>query len=545
MSAADALDVHKTSPKGGALAGVWELVRLMLRRDRVKLPAWAGGLGVFSLYLAALLPEAYGGEGELEAIVAMFGGPAGRVFMGPGYGFDSPSFGQIIANGYGLYFFLISALMSILLIVRHTRVEEQAGREELVRASVVGPRAPLAAALIVAVITNLIASTLVAGILVAYGYHAGSSLLFGAAVGAVGVAFAGAAVFTAQLSEHSRACAGMAGAILGAAFVLRGGGDMVRIGGSTLSWFSPLGWATQTAAFVLDRWWPLALVLGFAALFSALGFVLSVRRDVGAGLVAARSGHAAARPWLRSPLSLAWRLQRSTILWWAAALAVSGFMFGGFSDAMTAAAEIETLAKVMGGSDQIILGYLSFMAVYMSYIVGIFAVLSVQGLRREEIDGRSAPVLGTAVSRWSWIGSNLAIGAMGIIVLQALTGFATGLSAAAVTGEAAYVVEVGLAHLAHTPAVLVVLALAALLYGVLPKLVPAAWFVVAYAMFVSLFGTIADAPDIAFDISPFEHIPRLPLESLNPAPVLLLLLIAAVLAVGGMAGFRRRGVQVT
>lgn len=35
--------------------GTATLVRLMLRRDRIKLPAWVGGLGLFMLYLGATL----------------------------------------------------------------------------------------------------------------------------------------------------------------------------------------------------------------------------------------------------------------------------------------------------------------------------------------------------------------------------------------------------------------------------------------------------------------------------------------------------------
>ena len=529
----------------GTLTGVWTLVRLMLRRDRVKLPAWAGGIGLMTLYLVTALPAAYGREADLKAIGEMFGGPGGRVLTGPAYGFDSPTIGQVIGNGYGLYFLLLSALMSILLVVRHTRVEEQKGRTELLRANVVGVQAPLAAALIVALITNAVASVLVAGVMIAYGYAAGSTLLLAASVGAVGLAFAGVAALTAQLTEQSRAAAGMAGAVLGAAFVIRGAGDMPQVGGTALSWFSPLGWGSQTAPFVLDRWWPLALALGFAVVTSAAGFALSARRDVGAGLIAARAGRATARPYLRSPVALAWRLQRSSILWWAAALAASGFMFGALADAMTAASDVETLAKVLGGTENIVLGYLSFMAVYMSYIVGVFAVLSVQGLRGDETGGRAAPVLATPVSRWGWMGSNLFVSAAAIVGLQAVTGFATGIAAAAVTGDSSYVVDLTLAQLAHTPAVLVVLGIAALLYGFLPRAVPAAWFVVGYAMIAPIFGALAEAPDIVFDLSPYAHIPQIPLQQFALTPFVVLVLIAVALVLAGLVGFRRRGIDVS
>jgi ABC-2 type transport system permease protein len=94
--------------------------------------------------------------------------------------------------------------------------------------------------------------------------------------GAVGLAFAGIASITAQLSRSTRAAVGMAGTVLGAAFVLRGLGDMAAVQGSGsfwLSWFSPLGWSQQTAPFVFNRWWPLLLTLAFACGAALLGYL--------------------------------------------------------------------------------------------------------------------------------------------------------------------------------------------------------------------------------------------------------------------------------
>src|SRR5690606_19821291 len=173
---------------------------------------------------------------------------------------------------YGLYLMILSGLMSILLVVRHTRVEEQTGRAELVRANVVGRHAPLTAAMIVAVITNAAAGLVIFFLMIGMGgYAVGGSALLAAAVAAIGLAFAGVAAITVQLSQYSRAAAGMAGAAMGVAFVLRSGGDMARVGGNFLSWLSPFGWGTQTAPFVLDRWWPLLLLIAFAVVTIAVG----------------------------------------------------------------------------------------------------------------------------------------------------------------------------------------------------------------------------------------------------------------------------------
>lgn len=225
--------------------------------------------------------------------------------------------------------------MSILLVVRHTRLEEKTGRSELVRANVVGRHAPLTAALLVALITNAILAAVIALVTVASPeMGVAGSLLFVAGVGAARLVFASLTAVTVQLTEFSRAAAGHAGGALGLAFMLRALGDMASEGGSLVSWLSPLAWSQQTAPFVLDRWWPLALSITFAAGATALGFVLSARRDVGATMFAVRSGSDRAPSWLGSPFSLAARRQRASIIGWSAALTVAGVAFGAWTDAM-------------------------------------------------------------------------------------------------------------------------------------------------------------------------------------------------------------------
>src|SRR5204863_9168442 len=115
--------------------------------------------------------------------------------------------------------------LSILVVVRHTRAEEEAGRQELVGATVVGRRAPLTAALLVAAGTNLALGLFTALGLIAAGLPADGSFAFGSAWAGVGLAFAAIAAVTAQLTSTARAATGFAAAILGAVYVLRAIGD--------------------------------------------------------------------------------------------------------------------------------------------------------------------------------------------------------------------------------------------------------------------------------------------------------------------------------
>jgi ABC-2 type transport system permease protein len=536
-----------TTSRSDRLAGVGTLVRFLLRRDRIKLPAWTGGLGLFVVYLAVALPSVAATEEELRSATQLFADPVGRLLIGPGYGFDEPSFERFVANGYGLYFAIIAALMNILLVVRHTRLEEQTGRAELIRANVVGRAAPLTATLILAVITNLVAAVVVGVAMVGIaGFATAGSLVFAAGLAATGMAFAGVATVTAQLSQYPRAAAGMAGAVLGAAFLVRAGGDMAAEGGTALSWLSPLAWAQQTAPFVLDRWWPLALSIVFAVSTIALGHLLAARRDLGASLVATRPGAHEASARLGTPVGLAVRLQRGNMIGWGAALAIGGLAFGAYTDALTDAfLDLPGAFTELFGADDLVDGYLAYMATFMAFLGGAYAVTAVQSLRGEETSGRAEPLLAAPVGRITWLATNLVVTTVGVVSIMAVTGLATGLGAVLVTGDTHHIPDLALAHLNQVPAVWVVLGIAALLLGALPRAVAGAWIIVAYGLVVGTFGPMLDLPEAVLELSPFAHPAEVPTETVRALPLLVLSAIAVGAAAIGLLAFRRRDLETT
>lgn len=529
--------------RGDALTGLGTMVRFMLRRDRIRLPAWAGGIGLFGVYVSAAVTTAYGDD--LSGIVGMFADPVGRMLTGPAHGFDEPTIDRLIAGGYSLYFMLASAVMSILLVTRHTRVEEQAGRAELVRAGPLGRHTTLLATLVVALVTNVAAGAALLLALIGVGdLEPHGSLLIAVSVAAVGLVFAAITTVTVQLTEYSRAAAGLAGGVLAAAFILRAGGDMAAEGGSLLSWLSPLGWAQQTAPYVLDRWWPLALLLVLAVVSATTGYVLSTRRDLGASFLAVRPGPPRAHPSLGRPWGLALRMQRASIIGWAASLAVAGFVFGAFAEALLDATDdMPDVFLDMFGADDVLGGYLGVMAVFMAIFAAVYGVLAVQGLRFEETRGRAEPLLATPLSRAAWLGTNLAVIVLGVVVISIAAGAATGLGAAVVTGQVHHVWEVTAAQLNLMPPVFVALGIATLLFGLAPRAVAASWVVVFYGLLVSIFGELLDLPRVAVVLDPFGHVPQMPLEPFSLVPIVVLTALAAALAAVGLRGFRHREIS--
>jgi putative exporter of polyketide antibiotics len=193
--------------------------------------------------------------------------------------------------------------MSVFLVVRHTRGDEEAGRLELVRSARVGRQAPLTSALAVAALANAVLVALLCLVLPVLGLPATGSVALALAIGTCGLAFTGVSLVAAQLTSGARAARGLAIGALGVAFLARAVGDATGASGpSWLTWVLPLGWTETLRPFAGERWWVLALFLGS----TGLAFSLAKRRDLGAGLVqeARRSGcWARAWPSSRRPRS--------------------------------------------------------------------------------------------------------------------------------------------------------------------------------------------------------------------------------------------------
>jgi ABC-2 type transport system permease protein len=464
-----------------------------------------------------------------------------------GLAYDPGTYGgatawQVVTPGV----FLIG-LMSMFLVTRHTRQEEESGRAELVSAGVVGRYAWLAAGLLYVLLANVVLAALTALGYVGVGLPAGGSVALAVGCGLCGLVFAGVAAITVQLTEHARAANGMAFAALGAAFLLRAVGDSAA-GLSWLSWLSPIGWAERFQPFAGERWAVLLLPVALLLVLLAAVAALLTRRDVGAGALPARLGPAAAPSWLGSPLGLAWRLQRGALIGWAVGAAVAGLSFGGIAQDMVQFAEqdpetAKTLAS-LGGAGSITDIYLAAVLSWIGMLAAGYAVQATLRLRAEESELRAEPVLATATPRTSWAGSHLAMAALGSAAVLAvgglLAGLAHGLRAGDLGGELPRVLGGALVQL---PAVWVMAAVGLALFGLAPRLVVGVtWAVLAVVLFVTMFGEALQFSRLLLDVSPFAHLPRLPAAAFTATPVVWLLAVAGALAALGLAGFRRRDV---
>jgi len=525
--------------------GLGPLIRFTARRDRLRLGLWLGGIVALLVGSAASLLGVYPDQESIDTYVRLFGdNPALVAFAGPGYGFDDPTIGVILVNETQVFACIATALMSIFLVNRHTRVEEDAERAELVRAGVVGRHAPATASAVVVAAMNVAVAVLAAVGFVALGYATVGSLALAGSILVVGLVFAGVAAVAAQVGGTSRSALGLGLVVLAVAFLVRAVGD---VGGSWVSWASPIGWAQGVRAFAGERWWTLGLCALLAVALTLASFRLASRRDLGAGLVPPRPGRARAGRWARSPLGLAVRLQRGAVVGWATGLFVAGIVYGSIGDDVAELVEdnptfADVFVQLGGGS--LVDSYLGTAMAMLALVAAGFSVSSALALRSEETAGRAEPLLAGPLERWRWALGHLAVAAFGSVVVLAAAGLGVGVAYAAVSGDAGEVVRNLGAALVTLPAVLVLVGLAALLVGVAPRAALAVWGALALMAVIGFLGRLLRLPDWVMELSPLEHVPRLPAEDLALTPLLVLLVLSVALVAAGLGGLRARDLHI-
>jgi ABC-2 type transport system permease protein len=367
------------------------------------------------------------------------------------------------------------------------------------------------------------------------------SLVLGASVAGIGLVGVGVGALAGQVSSTSRGANALGSSVVIGLYVLRMVGDL---GTGAVSWASPIGWGQQMQPYSGNRWWPFLLMLVLTAALLGLAGLLEARRDFGAGLLPDRPGKATAPARYATPLGLALRLQRNVVIGWTVAMLLGAMLMGSVVQAMT------TLLADAGSSTEALLrgtgvtALLALLVSMMALITIIFALQTTLSLRADEASGLIEPQLAGAVSRWTWALQRLLIPAVWSAVLLAFGGLVIGAVYGASVHDPSQGGRLATAALAYWPAVMVLVGLAVLLWGYLPRLAtPLTWGVMAAMWFLTMFGEVFRLPAWLLGALPLAATPYLPYESMSWAPLAIMTLLAGVLVWVGLDRFAHRDVQ--
>jgi ABC-2 type transport system permease protein len=440
---------------------------------------------------------------------------------------------------------LLVAILTIIVVIRHTRTEEETGRLELLGATVVGRYSALTAGLLVALGIDVAIGALTTLVYISGGLPVAGSVVAGLAWAAVGMAFAAITAVVVQLTTSARTAIGIVCAVLGAVYVIRAVGDTSEADGPRwLSWLSPIGWGQQFRPYAGDRWWVLLITLAFAAVVTVGAYLLMARRDMGAGLLPDRPGPAGSTT-LRSSLALAWRLQRGLLLGWTAGFMVLGLVLGGIAAGIGDLANSQgarDLFTKLGGTQGLTDAFLAAEFGFIGIFVSVYGIQAVMRLRTEETALRAEPLLATRVGRVRWALSHIAIALAGTTLIVVGGGLTAGLSHGATVDDMGQVGRLLGAALVQLPAAWLLTAIVVAAFGLAPRLIMAGWAALVAFLLLGELGPAFDLSQPVMDISPYAHVPKLPAAEMSITPVAWLLGLAVAFTAAGLVGLRRRDI---
>lgn len=533
------------------------LLRLALRRDRIVLLVWIVGCGAIFIASAMSVLALYDTQQEITGYATMSSmSTAARAFNGPIIGATK---GSVILTETFSFFTLFVAFMNTLLVVRHTRQNEETGRSELIGSAAVGRMAPILAAFLMAVIANILFAAVITGGYLASGLDMQGSLLAGIAMGMSGMVFAGIAAVAAQVAQTARTANVIAGASIGLFFLLRAVGDTigsvkpdgVSVEAAWPTFLSPMGIARETRPFADNNWWLIGVLGIVVVALVLLAFWLASRRDLGAGMIAVRTGRRNAPRSLSNVLGLAWRQQRGLIVGWSVGVIVLAMTLGFLAKEVSVISgtnpQMTEIIAMLGGSQNLTKAYFAYAMLLMGVAVAGYVVQALQKLRSEESGGLLELVLAGSVRRSWWLLSHVAIVMAGATVLLLLSGFVTGVTHGISTNDVQnQMSSLFIAGLVQLPAALIFAGITTLVFAVAPQFaITIAWTAFAASYLITQFGELIKFPQWITDLSPFTHTPSVPAVEATAQPMIIMCCIAAAFVAASLIIFRLRNVETT
>jgi len=523
-----------------------KLTQFTMRKERVFIIIWISILLLVAGVMLTAFENQFTAE-ELQGLLIMKDNPAHIALQGPFFAVDNFQVGHFYAVEMHLFTLIAVSIFNIFLVMQNTRGDEEKGRYEVLRSLPIGRLSAFHAVMISAIIVNILLAVSHGVLLSALGISGittPGAFTYGASLAATGIFFAALSALLSQFSHSTRAATGYAFLVLIASYLLRAVGDVTS---ETLALISPLGLPLRAEAFVSNQLWPLFVMLVLAFVLFSIAYFLNARRDIGQGLLPERQGRNYASGFLRTHLGFVWRQNRNTLLSWAIVLFGFGAALGGIlRDAEHFAGENGAFQMLMPTSTDFTAIELFTMFLNVGFAIVCIApvLILIFKVLREEKEGRAEPILSRAISRPYYLISFIVLAFFASLLMPFVTTIG-------LWSVSSLMMETPLAFgsllrsmMVYVPALWIMLGLGIFFVGVFPKAAAFCWAYFTYIFIIGFFGELLDMPQWAMNLSPFHHIPQLPLENMRVFPLLSLTMAAFTLAVCGLIFYRRRDVFV-
>lgn len=523
------------TPPGGA---VTRLAVRQVRRGAIVVLVVAAGM---SALVAAQYRTTFAGALDGAALQALAANPAVRTLFGPPVALDDAGGFTVWRTGTPVA--VLVGAWTLLAATRVTRGEEDAGRWALLLAGRLRPAGLVGRHLAVLAAAAVAVGAATAGALVAAGTAVPGAVLHGAGVALVGAGFAALGTLAAQVFPGRGAAAGFSVAVLGATLLLRMVADAVDAL-SWLRWATPFGVLGEVQPYAADRPAPLLVPAAVAVGLAAGALVAARHRDLGGGLVRARSGRRPRLRLLRSVAGFAVRRALRPATGWAAGLGAYFLLVGllavSVTEFLAANARFAELAAAAGFDIGSVAGFAAGLFGLLPIPVGLFAAARIAAFADDETARRSVLLAAGPLSRRRTAGAEIAVTAAAAVLLLVVAGAAMWAGASAVGAPLA--LADALAGAVNTaPVALLCLGAAVLALGLAPRAVLVVGALPAVGGFLlQVLAPSVGAPAWVVELSPFAHVAAVPAAAPDRPGTAALLAVAAAATAAGLFGYTRR-----
>ena len=522
------------------------LTRMYLRRDRIAIIIWllgiVGGVGSGASKIIGLS----GDDKQVASLVTALNTPSMAALFGPFTAVKPYTTASIFAASMMVFTGLLLAIMNIFFAIRNTRTQEDNGVLEMVRAHSVGRQSSLLATLYELIIVNVISGLLMGATLQGInmsGADTSGNWLFGFGLAAFGMMFGALTLLLSQFASNARGATTMSYSLLGLLYILRAMTDVQNV---KYTWWTVFGWVEKIDPYGKNRVSPIVMMLGLAVIALMITFVVSAERDLGSGLLPDRPGRGKASRLLTGPISLVFRLERTSLIAWVIGIAIygtsMGTLFNTIGDMMHSSPMV---AKIIGPAAAASVGktmtlqFAAMMSVVMAIGASVPAIAAMLRLNSDEQKGRLEAMHARSVSRFHLFGAYTLVGAVsGLLTLFAGTfGMALGGQGAK---HAISIARLMRSFWGFAPSVLIIVGVIAVLLGLLPRYQQVAWIIPVYGLLSIYLGGLLDFPEWTKRLTPYGWINKVPLKAVAWDQVGWLVLLSVILILVGYGLYKRR-----
>ena len=525
----------------------FQLVKHILKREWLNTTIWLIIIIGLTLVVAVVFNDLYSSPDARLGMAQTMQNPAMVAMVGPVYSLDNYTNGVMYAGMMLLFSILAVAVMNIFLIIRYTRKDEENHRLEVIRSLPVGRLSNLSSTIIVCFLVNLILALMAGGglyILNITSMNLGSSLLYGACLGVSGMFFGSIAALFSQICSSSKMAVLSSLIFLGATYLIRAIGDVSQ---DYLSYISPLGLIMKSEVFAHNYWWPIIILLSGSIIVLIISFYLNSIRDLGSGLIAAKPGRTSASSFFQTYFGLTLKLLKTTLIGWGSSVLFLGVAYGAVFGDLEKFLEGSELMQQMFLNNEAFTFAEQFMTTLMviaAILITIPTLIVVLKIHHEEKKGRLEPIYAKKISRKRILGNYLIFSFLTSIIMMLLFVMGLWMGEYYAMKEPISFLVILSSGMSFLPAIWFMIGSCALLISFFPKLSKLIWLFLGFSFFIVYLGKLLNVPDWLVKLVPFGLIPKIPVETFNLWPLIVLIILTITMLIISFWGYNNRDIGV-